>query len=275
MNRLVFNEGGQPVYLDDLKLLQDNDVDANRRLFETITEHTSVFLLDKIEGKIVSVDQNKGLTTFDVAEGVVVIEGEFISFPRVRLTINSWDVPIYVCIKDTLVENRTFQDGQTRPCVRSRHAYISTDKNGADQAYETPSLPSLKDLLCKFVGTANNGSSWRPVPVKFFNGYSGRVQISKRKDSTRVSVNIESKNEEWDAQHPAGKLFDVEMVAGGALSGHCSSLFRTGGQNKKLCTLEVVGYTFFLRAISSTSAEAKELESPSLCPVSLLFEILE
>ena len=33
MNRLIFSEGGQPVFLEDLKMLQDNMVDLVMSLF--------------------------------------------------------------------------------------------------------------------------------------------------------------------------------------------------------------------------------------------------
>ena len=65
MNRLIFNEGGQPVFLDDLKLLQENDTGFNHRLLEAITGSRQTFLLEQIEGKPVSVDQEKMTTTFD------------------------------------------------------------------------------------------------------------------------------------------------------------------------------------------------------------------
>lgn len=47
MNRLKFNEGGQPVYLDDLKLLQDNDEGAMSSLMEALGGGKTAFLLKK------------------------------------------------------------------------------------------------------------------------------------------------------------------------------------------------------------------------------------
>ena len=48
MNRLLFSEGGQPVCLDDLKLLQDNEQESIKLLLSALVD-TKVFLLDKIK----------------------------------------------------------------------------------------------------------------------------------------------------------------------------------------------------------------------------------
>lgn len=273
MNKLQFHEGGQPIQLDDLQLLQDNDTNSLRYMIEAITGHTKAFLLDKIDGKIVSVDQEKMLTTFDVAEGILFIEGEFISFPGTRLTISSWDVPLYICIKETPIKERVFQDGQTHSCVMSRQAYISLDKSGAQKAYDVTTLPTLKQLLCEFVGTADNTSSWKTIPVTFFNGYSGEVQLKKYKGLTRVDVSISSEKGEWDKQYPIGKLFEINGIVGIRPVNCCSGLFRIGGMDKNLCALEMIGYTCFLRSINSVAAGSNELSSPRQCPVSFIFEI--
>ena len=273
MNRLIFNEGGQPVFLDDLKLLQDNDTGFNHRLLEAITGSRQAFLLEQIEGKPVSVDQEKMTTTFDIAGGAIVVDGEFLDFPQTRITVNSWHDPLYICIKETPLEEREHQDGQVRACMLSRQAYLSADKTGAKVAYEAMTLPTLKKLVCQFVGINRNEPIWQSIPVTFFNGYSGAVQFQKRGDSTRVKVRIESQKGEWNQ---SGLLFEMDPVIGAFLDRRWSGIFGTGGDDSaKPCALEFADRKCFLKTVGSMVGSSMELDSPSLCPVSLIFEILE
>lgn len=152
MNRLVFNEGGQPIFLDDIKLLQDNDAGFNRQFLNAISGKSSAFLFQPLDMKPLSVDQEKLTTTAKVYAGSIVVAGEIIDFPESTVTVKTWSDPLYVCIKETENEEREFEDGQTRPCRKSVQAYISTSKDGAKVAYNVLELPTLTELLRRNLG---------------------------------------------------------------------------------------------------------------------------
>ena len=75
MNRLLFNEGGQPIFLDDIKLLQDNDASFNRQFLNAVTGDSPIFLIKRLELKPVSVDPSKLTTTAKIFANSVVLSG--------------------------------------------------------------------------------------------------------------------------------------------------------------------------------------------------------
>nr|DAN23613.1 MAG TPA: hypothetical protein [Caudoviricetes sp.] len=275
MNRLLFNEGGQPIFLDDIKLLQDNDAGFNRQFLNAISGKSSAFLLQHLDMKPLSVDQEKLTTTAKVYAGSIVVAGEIIDFPESTVTVKTWSDPLYVCIKETENEEREFEDGQTRPCRKSVQAYISTSKDGAKVAYNVLELPTLTELLRRNLGLGGV-DTWKNIPVTFFNGYTGKVQYQKQGDSTRIKVKISSMKGEWDAMPGKGILFEVDPQVGSFLNRKWSGTFGTGGDDgSNICALEFYDGKCSLRDLRELSGASNVLDSPIECPVSLIFEILE
>ena len=275
MNRLVFNEGGQPIFLDDIKLLQDNDAGFNRQFLNAISGKSSAFLFQPLDMKPLSVDQEKLTTTAKVYAGSIVVVGEIIDFPESTVTVKTWSDPLYVCIKETENEEREFEDGQTRPCRKSVQAYISTSKDGAKVAYNVLELPTLTELLRRNLGLGGI-DTWKNIPVTFFNGYTGQVQYQKQGGSTRIKVKISSLKGEWDAMPGKGILFEVDSQVGSFLNRKWSGTFGTGGDDgSHLCALEFYDGKCSLRDLRELSGASDVLDSPIECPVSLIFEILE
>ena len=275
MNRLLFNEGGQPIFLDDIKLLQDNDAGFNRQFLNAISGKSSAFLFQPLDMKPLSVDQEKLTTTAKVYAGSIVVVGEIIDFPESTVTVKTWSDPLYVCIKETENEEREFEDGQTRPCRKSVQAYISTSKDGAKVAYNVLELPTLTELLRRNLGLAGV-DTWKNIPVTFFNGYTGQVQYQKQGGSTRIKVKISSMKGEWDAMPGKGILFEVDPQVGSFLNRKWSGTFGTGGDDgSHLCALEFYDGKCSLRDLRELSGASDVLDSPIECPVSLTFEILE
>ena len=193
MNRLKFNEGGQPVYVDDLETLQENDTAGMKRLLEILTGGVKACLLADIKAEIVSVDVDKSTTTGKFYGGTAVVNGEFVSWDDVTLVLQSWDDPIYLCIKREETDNRVFEDGQTRACAVKTKGYISTDKSGATESYSINDLPIITKLVRKAIGV-NDEPSYKQLKVKFINGYSGTVAYKELTDVYRYKIDIRSNN---------------------------------------------------------------------------------
>ena len=275
MNRLVFNEGGQPIFLDDIKLLQDNDAGFNRQFLNAISGKSSAFLFQPLDMKPLSVDQEKLTTTAKVYAGSIVVAGEIIDFPESTVTVKTWSDPLYVCIKETENEEREFEDGQTRPCRKSVQAYISTSKDGAKISYNVLELPTLTELLRRNLGLGGV-DTWKNIPVTFFNGYTGQVQYQKQGGSTRIKVKISSMKGEWDGMPGKGILFEVDPQVGSFLNRKWSGTFGTGGDDgSNICALEFYDGKCSLRDLRELSGGSDVLDSPIECPVSLIFEIIE
>lgn len=193
MNRLKFNEGGQPVYVDDLETLQENDTVSMKRLLETLTGGVKACLLADIKAEIVSVDVDKSTTTGKFYGGTAVVNGEFVVWDDVTLVLQSWDDPIYLCIKREETDNRVFEDGQTRACAVETKGYISTDKSGATESYCIYDLPIMAKLVRKAIGV-NDEPSYKQLKVTFRNGYSGTVAYKELADVYRYKIDIRSHN---------------------------------------------------------------------------------
>lgn len=193
MNRLKFNEGGQPVYVDDLETLQENDTAGMKRLLETLTGGVKAYLLSAVSAEVVSADVDKSTTTAKIHGGVAVVDGEFVSWDDTTVVLQTWDDPIYLCIKRTETDNRTFEDGQTRACVVETKGYISTDKSGATESYRVYDLPIMAKLVRKAIGV-NDEPSYKQLKVTFRNGYSGTVAYKELADVYRYKIDIRSNN---------------------------------------------------------------------------------
>lgn len=190
MNRLKFSEGGQPVYLDDLRLLQDNDVSAMKFLLQALGNGQKTFLLQPLKVEGLKPDESGTKTEFIVKAGTAVVDGEFMAWNDTSFQIGDWNTPIYLCIRTTNTDNRLFEDGQERNCRTSKEAYLSLDKDGATEYYPIYDLPVLFDVIKDVVGYKE--PVWRQIKVHFFNGYTGTVRFKELAECYRVWVDIKS-----------------------------------------------------------------------------------
>nr|DAU35606.1 MAG TPA: hypothetical protein [Caudoviricetes sp.] len=193
MNRLKFNEGGQPVYVDDLETLQENDAESMRKLLETLSGGVKAYLLADWKTEIVSVDVEKSTTTAKIYAGTAVVDGEFVSWEDTTVVLQTWNDPIYLCIKRTETDSRTFEDGQTRTCAVKTEGYLSMDNSGATESYSVYELPVMTKLVRKAIGV-NDEPSYKQLKVTFRNGYSGTVAYKELADVYRYKIDIRSDN---------------------------------------------------------------------------------
>ena len=75
MNKILFSEGGQPLYIDDIKTLQENPANQMSALLQALGANTSVFLLDRFQGELKKIDQSAATTTFQTKKNWLVLDG--------------------------------------------------------------------------------------------------------------------------------------------------------------------------------------------------------
>lgn len=152
MNRLKLNEGGQPVHLDDLETLQDNDKRSMRLLLDALTGGAEAFLLKKPEKDLWWGDTDTGTGSYTLKGGTLVVDGEFLEWPETEVETKTEDSPTYLCVRETETDSRTFEDGQQRNCMVTKEVYATGDPTGAEKSYELDSLPVLADLVKAAIG---------------------------------------------------------------------------------------------------------------------------
>ena len=152
MNRLKLNEGGQPVHLDDLETLQDNDKRSMRLLLDALTGGAEAFLLKRPEKGLWMGDYDEGNGSYTLKGGTLVVDGEFLEWPETRVVTLTAESPTYLCVRETETDSRTFEDGQQRNCMVTKEVYATGDPTGAEKSYELDSLPVLADLMKAAIG---------------------------------------------------------------------------------------------------------------------------
>lgn len=161
MNKLVFSEGGQPVYLEDLKLLQDN-------MRELIL---SLFVLTNGEAESGSDDEewpdSAFMEVFATARhknGNADTNSEFWQAHKLITPTGIYDVeqthwgeqeqeeasrsggPYYL-LSEKVVESRVFEDGRSRPVVKQCTAQIVASRPSSGVYYRMDQVPSFDELL--------------------------------------------------------------------------------------------------------------------------------
>lgn len=161
MNKLVFSEGGQPVYLEDLKLLQDNMMELILSLF-SLTHGSTDPTSDDAD-----YPDSVGLGVYATARhqnGSADANYEWWQAHKLITPNGIYDVPEthwseqdeyeasqsggpYYLLSESVVESREFEDGQTRPVVKRCTAQIVAQRPASGTYYRMADVPSFDGQL--------------------------------------------------------------------------------------------------------------------------------
>lgn len=190
MNRMKFSEGGQPVYLDDLRLLQDNSKLAAEYLLSAIGRGRSTMLLEIPYYSYT--EDDAGEFVIKVSEGSAFVNGDFVSWGEtVVYDVESKD-DLWLCIRETDNDKRIFDDGQQRACAVCREVYISGNPTGAAESFKLTEMGDICNYIQELIGY--QVKVWKNINVDFYNGYKGTVRYKDMDDCYRVQINIRSTN---------------------------------------------------------------------------------
>lgn len=204
MNKIKFNEGGMPVNLDDLQLLQNNMTEMFKVVMGFLSGGAPAFLVrfpDTVGKK-----EDSGETTLMVQAGAMVVGGELVQWPDTPIAGTKGD-SIYACINRFSSDEREFADGQHHNCRTVKAVTFSYSKEGAEEAYDMGELPVLSDLLGKVV----TEGEWHYLPFTGRNGYEGYFRYRRFNGKRYVQINAKSKNNEWSTK-PEDLYFNAKAV---------------------------------------------------------------
>lgn len=191
MNRLKFNEGGQPIYLDDLETLQANSLTDVATLAKALATDNETFLLRPLQMEHKEDDSVAGTMVYTVKAGSAMIKGEIVSWEETEVSLSLATDPVYLCVKRTESDSRTFEDGQTRACATNAEAWIATSVSGVQEYYNMLELPNMVTLLRTQLSITDE-PAWRDLNVIPLNGYSGTVAVQELTDAYRYKIDISS-----------------------------------------------------------------------------------
>ncbi|MDE5986552.1 MAG: hypothetical protein K2H16_04635 [Prevotella sp.] len=197
MNRLIFNNGGQPVYLDDLRTLQEAAQTQMAILLEGLSGDESVFLFTKASCELVSFDNETLKPTLKIARNIVVKDGILYELPETTVTADSMESTIYIGFKTIEADVRTFEDGQEHACTQRHEAYWSTVKSSPSMV-DALNLKTLWALVAPLINNNIATPNYRNINVQWHNGYTGKVDYKDIGDAYRVRINAASNNFEWE-----------------------------------------------------------------------------
>lgn len=297
MNKVLFNNGGQPVYLDDLETIQGVASDVLpgvlKQLVRSAIPAYGFWTSGAVLGNLVpfgsvspgakgffitpyctiSRNDDTKKAVLDFWEGGYVCIGEeLLEYAATKIEVD-YGSPFYVIVKKDY-ENRTLDNGEVAACKEHKYAVISKDASESD-CYSSADLCSLADAMYNIV-FARRGvvleNSWKKLNVYFLNGYSGTVEYRETTDSYRYRINISS----TDTNNKTGNidLFDTtESGWPGGYRNSVSCLFGSGGDDEsETCILrfsqERIAY---LSPVDSNRTPA--VWTPFNCQVKTIFEI--
>ena len=265
MNRLLFSEGGQPVCLDDLKLLQDNEQEGIKLLLSALVA-TKVFLLDKV--KFDFTRDEVGRLYYIVKAGTLVVDGELLSWNDT--TFNPVDITKlkYLCVRDIETDSRIFEDGQSRACVKAKEAYVSLSNEGASLSYNMLQLPVFADLLKKKLNIAVD-KNWKDIAVKWSNGYTGSFQYQDLGNYYKCRINIKSSLHSWDNGDGVVGFIDDNNIPR-----FVSPMFLTGGDDDTTMSESYFVYNIESLTLRGNGVDYSDVVySPAMCPINTIFDI--
>lgn len=226
MDKIKFSKGGQPVFLDDLQLLQDNYISIVSFLAESASGSSAPVLLRDYNPILTQINDD-GSINVTVEDNDMLHEGVIFSIPAKEFKSIQPSEKIYVSVGFQDYMPRVFQSGETNN-VRSRGAAMLVRNKIGDTSY-------LMDDLYRF-GTLKHRK------VALYNGYVGYVSVYQGK----LLISIEGAGENWDNDFYrlfsvsdkewvaalAGNTFDLGLGSGLQITfdatGQCSCGYQTG-----------------------------------------------
>lgn len=268
MNKMLFSNGGQPLYIDDLKTLQENPINQMSTLFQALGANTSAFLLERFQGELKEFNERERIATFQSKKNWLVLNGIIYEIKETTLVAHGTKDPLYVGVRKSTSDVRTFEDGQERACRETSEAFLTFEKTeGAFNVYE---METLSDFISPSKDVKLPEPEYEDMPWILKNGYSGKIQSKERSDYTFIKVDIRSDKSEWTDE--PGVIFEcstIQKLESPAVSGAIVVGVNSNyGQEQVVYIKKLFGKGKLIGNLGAFS-----LPSPARCPINTYFII--
>ena len=268
MNKMLFSEGGQPLYIDDLKTLQENPTNQMSALLQALGANTSAFLLERFQGELKKLNEGDKTTSFQTKKNWLVLDGIIYEIKETTLVAHSWNDPLYVGVRKSTSDVRTFEDGQERACRETAETFLTFEKT--EGGFKVSELKTLFDLIAPMVVDRLPESEYQNVGWFLKNGYTGQTLRREESGYTLIKVNLRSDKSEWTDgpgvvfEYPTTRAVVPPIMSGAIVVGVSSNNDQT--QIVHVQVLSGKG-----KLIGNLGASS--LPSPASCPINTYFII--
>jgi hypothetical protein len=151
MKKLKVIDGGMPLKIDDLDLLQDAYFEAVAAILQSLLPDTTEFILTGCETAIEGSD-------ITISAGVIYVSGEIYYLPAATYTYDAGKT-MYVEENFSTSENRTFHDTTTNDVWDIRVYQSGYAKEVPDGAFSLSNLFTLRTLLDTEITSSISGNA--------------------------------------------------------------------------------------------------------------------
>lgn len=247
MKKLVFNEGGQPTFLDDLETLQANSMEQAAAFAKGLT--------GTIEGAFfLDTPHKNGSPYFYVGPDMyVLVNGKVIKTTGEELTSAGGN--IYLHVYDEDVDERTLENGVTASCGKNTIAVFRNNNIvTVGQAYLVKDMKTVQEFLLV--------NCEEKVQVKENRCYDGTISMTKVKfaNNTRYTLKFRGNNSTWTSETAHHPIYLPDEIWGMS-----SPIFKLGDA---LVTLAFKGDYLSIVPISGSIPS-----NPSECNFTVTFDV--
>lgn len=188
MKKLKFNNGGQPIYLDDIQTLQNSMNSALCGLVTALLASdwsqrniTTAFLADPTREKDGS-----------YVGGWVYHDGNLLQYTN-NLTYAIFAPSGYLNIYKTEADSRVMADGSTANCTETMYATV-------DSAEDAQALASIDWKTVSVMTEIITSVKWTNTGVTLMNGYAGVLKYGNDKYAGEIKMRavLESTASTWE-----------------------------------------------------------------------------
>lgn len=227
MNKIKFSSGGQPLFLEDVKLLQDNQEEIIKSLLYALCKEHNVLLQG---GKFAEVDGG-----YIITGGKAFIGGDIVVWEDLPIDESLLEDDWYLCVKEVEEDEREFGDGFNRNCRVNKVVYLSNTTSGAVGCIDLWNTKDFVEVLEGVLGFSNNPISWNKVSIReelIYNGFDNiefySIPIS---NGTEVKLSMSSENAAWH-ENAKGVICSWPGELATRLQGKYTPVIFVGGDGK-------------------------------------------
>ena len=185
MNKLIFIDGGQPFYLEDLQLLQLNNTTIIQAFFGTMLGPEQACLLQPCTMETLSVNPDLSQNV-QVSAGTLVYAGMLCPFEAATLKVGKDEYP-WICLRKTLTDLRTFENGQQHYCQEIWSSYLSMSPEGAERSWKLDEVKSYIELVD---WALKNKIKVTRIDCRWHNGYSGSFTAKDVRNGSDIEYTL-------------------------------------------------------------------------------------